>query len=77
MMHWIAAGQISGKPLTVTEWNVSPFPTPDRHTTPLYMAAMAAYQGWDAMMLYAYAQDPDYPLGSATFVLVCTLYVHL
>ncbi|MEJ1339129.1 MAG: cellulase family glycosylhydrolase [Candidatus Sedimenticola sp. (ex Thyasira tokunagai)] len=58
MMHWIAAGQVAGKPLTVTEWNVSPFPTQDRHTAPLYMAAMAAYQGWDAVMLYAYAQIP-------------------
>ncbi len=58
MMHWIAAGQVVGKPLTVTEWNVSPFPTPDRHTVPLYMAAMAAFQGWDAVMLYAYAQSP-------------------
>ncbi|OEC35038.1 hypothetical protein SAMN05216600_11318 [Pseudomonas cuatrocienegasensis] len=57
MLHWIAAGQVAGKPLTVTEWNAEPFPTPDRHTLPLYMAGMASHQGWDAMMQYAYSQE--------------------
>lgn len=57
MMHWMAAAQIAGKPLSVPEWNVSPFPTPDRHTIPLYVAASARLQGWDAVMQYAYTQQ--------------------
>ncbi|MGH6890843.1 MAG: hypothetical protein ACREEP_01155, partial [Dongiaceae bacterium] len=39
-------------------WNVSPFPAPDRHTIPLYVASSASLQGWDAVMQYAYAQVP-------------------
>jgi len=57
LLHWIAAGQVVGKPLTVTEWNSEPFPTPDRHTLPLYMAGTASHQGWDALMQYAYSQE--------------------
>lgn len=58
LVHWIAAAQVAGKPLSVTEWNVEPFPVPDRHTIPLYVAASASLQGWDALMQYAYAQVP-------------------
>lgn len=57
IVNWIGAGQVTGKPLTVTEWNTEPFPTPDRHSVPLYMAGTASYQGWDALMQYAYTQD--------------------
>lgn len=56
LTHWIAAAQVVGKPLSVTEWNAEPFPTPDRHTLPLYVASQASFQGWDAIMQYAYAQ---------------------
>ncbi|WP_191624304.1 cellulase family glycosylhydrolase [Pseudomonas fluorescens] len=58
LLNWIAAGQVAGKPLTVTEWNIEPFPTPDRHSLPLYMAGTASHQGWDALMQYAYSQEP-------------------
>ncbi|MFX4967362.1 hypothetical protein ABTB98_19805, partial [Acinetobacter baumannii] len=58
LVHWIAAAQVIGKPLSVTEWNVSPFPTPDRHSTPLYVAASADLQGWDALMQFAYTGLP-------------------
>ncbi len=64
LTHWIAAGQIINKPLSVTEWNAEPFPTADRHTLPLYMAAQASLQGWDAMMQYAYTQSPLNNAGS-------------
>jgi hypothetical protein len=57
-INWIAAAQVVNKPLSVTEWNVSPFPTPDRHAMPLYVAGSASLQGWDALMQYAYAQGP-------------------
>jgi len=57
IVNWIAAGQVAGKPLTVTEWNNEPFPTPDRHSLPLYIAGTASHQGWDALMQYAYSQE--------------------
>jgi len=55
-VHWLAAAQVAGRPLTVTEWNVQSFPAPDRHSAPLQVAAAASHQGWDALMQYAYAQ---------------------
>jgi hypothetical protein len=58
LIDWIAAGQIVGRPLSVSEWNVSPFPVPDRHTIPLYVAGVASLQGWDALMQFAYSQQP-------------------
>ncbi len=57
LTHWLAAAQILGKPMSVTEWNAEPFPLPDRHTLPLYVASQAGLQGWDAMMQYAYSQE--------------------
>lgn len=56
LVDWIAAAQVAGRPLTVTEWNVEAFPAPDRHSAPLYVAANANLQGWDALMQYAYSQ---------------------
>ncbi len=53
----IVAAQVAGRPLSVTEWNV-PYPTVDRFTAPLQIAAMASRQGWDAPMIYNYSQDP-------------------
>jgi hypothetical protein len=58
MVNWLSMSQVAGKPMSVTEWNVSPFPVPDRHSSPLYIASTARLQGWDAVMLYAYAQAP-------------------
>jgi Cellulase (glycosyl hydrolase family 5) len=58
MVNWLSMGHVAGKPMTVTEWNVSPFPVPDRHSSALYIASAARLQGWDAVMLYAYAQEP-------------------
>jgi hypothetical protein len=56
LVHWIAAAQVAGKPLSATEWNVEAFPAPDRHSIPLYVAAAAVHQGWRALMQYAYSQ---------------------
>ncbi|MDG3005042.1 cellulase family glycosylhydrolase [Paludisphaera mucosa] len=53
-ISWTAAAQVAGKPLTVSEWN-APFPIDDRFTAPLYMASLAAFQGWDAPMIYSYS----------------------
>jgi hypothetical protein len=53
----IGAAAVYGKPLTITEWSV-PFPSTDRFTAPLYLASIAALQGWDAPMIYNYAQVP-------------------
>jgi len=58
LVSWMAAAHVSGKPLSVTEWNAGRFPAADRHGLPLYVAASAGMQGWDAMMQYAYSQIP-------------------
>lgn len=57
-LSWIGAAQVAGKPLSVTEWNLEPFPTADRFLAPLFLAGIASLQGWDALMLYGYAQKP-------------------
>ena len=56
-ISWIGAAQVQGKPLSITEWNVR-YPAVDRFTAPLYMASIAALQGWDLPMLYNYSQGP-------------------
>lgn len=58
LVSWMAAAQVAGMPLTVTEWNAERFPVVDRHVLPLYVAASAGMQGWDALMQYAYSQIP-------------------
>lgn len=58
LTHWMAAAQVINKPMSISEWNAEPFPTADRHTLPLYVASQASFQGWDAIMQYAYAQEP-------------------
>jgi Cellulase (glycosyl hydrolase family 5) len=63
-MHRIAAARIVQRPLSVTEWNVSPFPVPDRHAIPVYLASSASLQGWDALLQYAYSQQPITDSGS-------------
>ncbi len=54
-VDWIAMGQVYGKPLSVTEWNV-PYAQTDRFVSPLYVASIASLQGWDAPMIYTYSQ---------------------
>ncbi|HJW27330.1 MAG TPA: cellulase family glycosylhydrolase [Rhodocyclaceae bacterium] len=53
---WLAAAQVAGRPLTVSEWNLENFPAPDRHAAPLFLAGNASLQGWDGLMQYAYSQ---------------------
>lgn len=56
-IHWIGAARVEGKPLSITEWS-TPFPAADRFTAPLYLASIAALQGWDMPIYYDYAQRP-------------------
>jgi hypothetical protein len=63
LIDWIAAAHLLGWPLSVSEWNVAPFPIPDRHTVPLYVASEADLQGWDEMLQFAYSQVPLDPRG--------------
>jgi hypothetical protein len=58
LVSWMAAAQVVDRPLSVTEWNVEPFPVPDRDVIPLYVAGSASLHGWDALMQFAYAQQP-------------------
>jgi hypothetical protein len=53
-ISWINTAHVGDKPLTITEWNV-PYPSVDRFTAPLYIASIAALQGWEAPMLYDYS----------------------
>lgn len=57
LMHRIAAGRVEGMPLVLTEWNLQP-PVRDRFVGPLWMAAMASLQGWEAPMHYCYTSTP-------------------
>ena len=69
-IHYAATGQAYGKPMAISEWNV-PYPRTDRFTAPLYMASIAALQGWDAPMIYNYSQrtfgKPSRPRTWSTF----------
>lgn len=56
--NWVAAAALNGKPLAITEWNVGDFPSHDRAALPLYLAALASFQQWDAPIQFAYAQSP-------------------
>lgn len=58
MISVIAGAQVAGKPLSISEWNIPPWPEPDRFLAPLRMGAAAAHQGWDAPIIYGYAQNP-------------------
>ena len=58
LVDWIGSAHVVGYPLSVSEWNDDPFPTQDRHVLPLYVAATASHQGWDALMQFAYMQEP-------------------
>jgi hypothetical protein len=52
---WLAAARVQGKPLSITEWNI-PTQYVDRFTMPMYVASIAALQGWDMPMIYCYSQ---------------------
>ena len=54
-LTWAASARVHGKPLVMSEWNV-PFPEVDRFTAPLYVASIAALQGWNAPLIYNYSQ---------------------
>lgn len=63
LVDWMAAAEVVGKPLSVSEWGVddSGALAPDRQDIPLYVGSAAALHGWDAVMLYAYSQEPPVP----------------
>jgi hypothetical protein len=56
-LSWMAAAQVAGLPLSISEWNLSPYPAEDRFIAPLRVAVSGAHQGWDAPMIYGYAQS--------------------
>ena len=57
-LHAIGQAQVVGKPATVTEYNIDERSVFDNAYIPtIAMASMAAFQGWDAIMLYGYSQD--------------------
>ncbi|HEX3847924.1 MAG TPA: hypothetical protein VHV81_11145 [Steroidobacteraceae bacterium] len=60
LVQWIAAAHVSGKPLTVSEWGAEErgSPVADRGDIPIWVAAVGAMQGWDALLSFAYAYQP-------------------
>ena len=66
LVDWIAAAKIVDHPLSVSEWNVDPFPVPDRHALPLYIAGAADLQGWNALLEFAYSTQPLDSRGKAS-----------
>ncbi len=58
LVDWISAGQVEGMPISVTEWGMGSHPVKGRASLPPQVAAVAALQGWDALMHYAYFQGP-------------------
>ncbi len=57
-LDWLSIGQVVGMPFSVSEWNIGEFPGDDRFIAPLSVAVRAAHQGWDAPIVYGYAQQP-------------------
>ncbi|WP_367648208.1 cellulase family glycosylhydrolase [Ruegeria arenilitoris] len=57
LLDWLAIAQVDGLPLSVSEWNIGTTLAEDRFVAPVRVAAMAAFQGWDAMMVYGYSQQ--------------------
>lgn len=58
VMQWLAAAQAEGKPFYITEWNTEDAANArDPFALPLHIAAIGAFQGWDAPMIYGYSQD--------------------
>lgn len=69
-LDWVAAAQVAGMPLSISEWNAVRFPAQDRFVAPLRMAASATYQGWDAPMVYGYAQvGLNHPLNPSNWAI--------
>ncbi len=57
-VDYIARSQVIGMPMAITEWNTSAkSKTKDPFVFPVLLGATAAFQGWDAPMLYGYSQD--------------------
>lgn len=56
-VHRMAAARVEGMPLTITEWNLLP-PVRDRFVGPVWVAALAALQGFEAPMHYSYSSTP-------------------
>lgn len=58
IIHWIGQGQVSAMPVTVSEYNIDKkFVSDEGHIIAPYLAAIAAFQEWDAIMLFGYANN--------------------
>ena len=57
LVHGMGTAALAGFPTTISEWNI-PAPNRDRFVGPMFVAATAALQRWDAVMFYAYTAMP-------------------
>ncbi len=65
-MAMAGLGAVLGKPHALSEFSVPP-PALDRYIGPMYVAALATFQGWDAPLLYAYAHEARRPTSAQEF----------
>lgn len=56
LLTWVAGARIQGRPLSVSEWGLDGAFIRERFTLPLHFASVAALQGWNAVMHFAYQQ---------------------
>jgi len=53
LVDGLSFNRLAGKPFFVSEWN-EPWPNEWRAEMPLYLAAAAAFQGWDGLAIYTH-----------------------
>ncbi len=53
----IGAAQLPGQAVLVSEWNHGEPRQRERASAPLWLASVGALQGWDGLLVYAYAQS--------------------
>jgi len=57
-LHMIGQGHVANKPFAITEYNVGKrFDLDNAYIPAVMVSAMAAFQSWDAIMLFGYSND--------------------
>ncbi|MBT3380770.1 MAG: hypothetical protein HN742_25310 [Lentisphaerae bacterium] len=63
IMDSLGFQRVAGKPFFVSEWD-EPWPSEWRAELPLWMAAVAAFQGWNGLTVYTYRHTVKTPVDS-------------
>ncbi len=65
IMDSLGFQSVPGKPFFVSEWD-EPWPNEWRAELPVWMAAVAAFQGWNGLTVYTYRHSVRLPINSIT-----------